>query len=573
MCGPEYERLALNFAASKDDALAEEAGNCAMRHLAESCYLRHGDTFWVMEANKLWRTCTKKMRARQKSLVRRGNAALGTLLTREIYKCARRLAPERPLRREVTLRTVGDPGWGCLAQIFHACRSVADQHNPCWTGAGSSQDKNIKPSPVPTINNTARDDLNHHGNAQKHGKQGQVFDFGMENNMPEAELLEKEWHKVSEPSESVQLELQSESTCLKLQPSQQALLTNAHEAGIRIFREAKHQPFGNTPSVEICKLQSLWRATIARHICGAALKDKCSLRVAMSVTQTKYLHEHTTRYQTISLDRDFRAIWTLQQLRRHRKARELSRSQVAAALCPQITLWGASRTKASQLMRARKMDGNLQAALAASDTTIIRMQDELNLLHATHTHALDEVYNLVRATHSLSEIIVNGATFAATAYNFTPARDALKSNEPNVVLPILRKLKVLSKRHIGCCLKMIQVGMPLALVRLLGQADDACALLSFAILENLAKWQISAIADTGVIIALTRTLVLSVTPEVKDQAARTLALFQPTEYFESGVRGAISNTNTCILIEDKLSLKRAGIHDVFLAKFGLKRIR
>ena len=83
----------------------------------------------------------------------------------------------------------------------------------------------------------------------------------------------------------------------------------------------------------------------------------------------------------------------------------------------------------------------------------------------------------------------------------------------------------------------------------------------------------SAIADTGVIIALTRTLVLSVTPEVKDQAARTLALFQPTEYFESGVRGAISNTNTCILIEDKLSLKRAGIHDVFLAKFDFKRIR
>ena len=96
MCGHEYERLALRFAASKDGALAQEAGSCAMRHLVESCYLRRGAKFWGMEANKLWRTCTKKMRARQKSLVRRGNSALGTLLTRAIYKCARRLAPERP---------------------------------------------------------------------------------------------------------------------------------------------------------------------------------------------------------------------------------------------------------------------------------------------------------------------------------------------------------------------------------------------------------------------------------------------------------------------------------------------
>ena len=217
-------------------------------------------------------------------------------------------------------------------------------------------------------------------------------------------------------------------------------------------------------------------------------------------------------------------------------------------------------------MRARKTDGNLRAALAASDTTIIRMQDELNLLHATHTVVLDEVHNLVTATSSLSAIIANGAIFAATAYNFTPARDALKSNEPNVALPILRKLKVLSERHIGCCLKMVQVGMPFALVRLLGQADDARALLSFEILENLAKWQISAIADTGVVIALTRTLLLSVTPEVKDQAARTLALFQPTEYFQSGFRCAISNTNTGILLVDKLFLKRAGIHEASLAK-------
>lgn len=569
MCGHEYERLALRFAASKDGALAQEAGSCAMRHLVESCYLRHGDKFWGMEANKLWRTCTKKMRARQKSLVRRGNSALGTLLTREIYKCARRLAPERPLRREVGLRTVGDPGWGCLAQIFHACRSAAEQHNPCWTGAGSSQDENIKkPGPVPTRYNTSRDDLSHHGNAQNYRKQGQVFDFGMEDSRPVVELLEKEWHKVSEPSESVQLELQSESKCVELQPSQQALLTNAHEVGIRRFREAKYQPFKITPSGEICKLQSLWRATIARHMCSAALKDRCSLRVAITATQTKFLYEYTTKCcQTTSLS-NFRATRTLQQLRRDKKARELKspRCQVTATLCPQISLGGATRTKASRLMRARKTDGNLRAALAASDTTIIRMQDELNLLHATHTVVLDEVHNLVKATRSLSAIIANGAIFSATAYNFTPARDALKSNEPNVALPILRKLKVLSERHIGCCLKMVQVGMPFALVRLLGQADDARALLSFEILENLAKWQISAIADTGVVIALTRTLLLSVTPEVKDQAARTLALFQPTEYFQSGFRCAISNTNTGILLVDKLFLKRAGIHEAFLAK-------
>ena len=95
---------------------------------------------------------------------------------------------------------------------------------------------------------------------------------------------------------------------------------------------------------------------------------------------------------------------------------------------------------------------------------------------------------------------------------------------------------------------------------------EALGELDLLKLENLAKWQISAIADTGVVIALTRTLLLSVTPEVKDQAARTLALFQPTEYFQSGFRCAISNTNTGILLVDKLFLKRAGIHEAFLAK-------
>ena len=39
------------------------------------------------------------------------------------------------------------------------------------------------------------------------------------------------------------------------------------------------------------------------------------------------------------------------------------------------------------------------------------MQDELNLLHVTHTVVLDEVHNLVKATRSLSAIIANGPYF------------------------------------------------------------------------------------------------------------------------------------------------------------------
>ena len=85
----------------------------------------------------------------------------------------------------------------------------------------------------------------------------------MEDSRPVLELLEKEWHKVSYPLN--QYSLNSKASQVRAQPLQQALLTNAHEVGIRRFREAKYQPF-KIISGEICKLQSLWRATIALHV-------------------------------------------------------------------------------------------------------------------------------------------------------------------------------------------------------------------------------------------------------------------------------------------------------------------
>ena len=89
----KYVALANEFAGSKDDALVGEAGGCAIYLFAESCHLHHGDSFWVMEANKLWRACVKKAKARRRSSAQRGGCGDESFLAEELRKAAHRLVP------------------------------------------------------------------------------------------------------------------------------------------------------------------------------------------------------------------------------------------------------------------------------------------------------------------------------------------------------------------------------------------------------------------------------------------------------------------------------------------------
>ena len=85
--------LANEFARTKDEALVREAGGCAIYLFTESCHAHHGASCWAMEANKLWRACVKKAKARRRSSANRGGCGDESFLAEELRKAAHRLVP------------------------------------------------------------------------------------------------------------------------------------------------------------------------------------------------------------------------------------------------------------------------------------------------------------------------------------------------------------------------------------------------------------------------------------------------------------------------------------------------
>mmetsp|Transcript_36580 Transcript_36580/g.113178 ORF Transcript_36580/g.113178 Transcript_36580/m.113178 type:complete len:387 (-) Transcript_36580:195-1355(-) len=368
----EYNRLANAFGQGKDQSLVYEAGGKAIYLLAVNCHLRYGKTWWIMEANKIWRTCVKKKaRARRRNLLRRGGLASGTYLSGELCKCARRLVPEKFGRVTVVLPkfSAEEPGWGSVAQTFQACRVGFQKVLP--PGLSLAPQKVLPPNWL-----SQRD----HQEIES-----------------ESVLSHLEWHKISEPSETSQIdsapelrELQGELRRLKKQLSKQAQRANAHEAEIRKLRESKYQLLKMTSNQEACKIQTLWRSSIAQSDCFTTLgqeADKPASRLcggAATIIQAMWRCVRTRRrFQAVIENRALRAARTLQSLGQRRAHR--CAMQQFAAVRVQALLRCAAQTRVRRLKRARANIIRLKTALAASDTTIINLHESLNSLHALHS--------------------------------------------------------------------------------------------------------------------------------------------------------------------------------------------
>mmetsp|Transcript_22950 Transcript_22950/g.70991 ORF Transcript_22950/g.70991 Transcript_22950/m.70991 type:complete len:347 (+) Transcript_22950:247-1287(+) len=326
----ELENLARSFVKSKDGDLAAEAGGCAIYLLAESCYLRYGDERWKMEANKLWRSCAKKAKARR-------NVAQSRLMpddfffAKEICKRAQRLVP-------------GPPSCQRLAAVLS---STAHGQTACKMLVGDGE-------------------------------------RGCEDN--------QEQHKVSEPSECSQpeaevevMELRGELRRLKQQLSRQARHATAREVEIQKLRKSKHKLLKMTCKAEAHKIQALWRRAIARSTL-APLKTQALREAAATILQANYRCRRVARhYEAVSWNRILRAARAIQSLSSYSQMRNraCAKRQIAATRL-QAILRGAVKTRVRRLKHARVVDKNHLVVLAASDATINTLNEELNLLHALY---------------------------------------------------------------------------------------------------------------------------------------------------------------------------------------------
>jgi ribosomal protein L29 len=221
--------LVREFAANKATPLIAEAGECAVHLLTEGCYLRYGENHWRMEANKLWRACIKKAKAKNRTLSRRGVPRNESILAKEMYKCAQRLRRDPlghhavPQKRCACAALIQD-GWmgGCklIQKLAYLVQS------PPWLRIHRQEGGGSRDNPPACLD--PKDCFE--GNKSSSS----------------AVLKEVEWHKVSEPSERSQLEIDTEilelrrELCrMRQQLSRQAQLTNACELELGKLRECK----------------------------------------------------------------------------------------------------------------------------------------------------------------------------------------------------------------------------------------------------------------------------------------------------------------------------------------------
>mmetsp|Transcript_22949 Transcript_22949/g.70990 ORF Transcript_22949/g.70990 Transcript_22949/m.70990 type:complete len:382 (+) Transcript_22949:247-1392(+) len=361
----ELENLARSFVKSKDGDLAAEAGGCAIYLLAESCYLRYGDERWKMEANKLWRSCAKKAKARR-------NVAQSRLMpddfffAKEICKRAQRLVPGPPSCQRLA---------AVLSSTAHgqtACKMlVGDGERGC-------EDNQEQPTHSPTQM------VSLHETSSSKSQQASDYE--------EFAISSLEWHKVSEPSECSQpeaevevMELRGELRRLKQQLSRQARHATAREVEIQKLRKSKHKLLKMTCKAEAHKIQALWRRAIARSTL-APLKTQALREAAATILQANYRCRRVARhYEAVSWNRILRAARAIQSLSSYSQMRNraCAKRQIAATRL-QAILRGAVKTRVRRLKHARVVDKNHLVVLAASDATINTLNEELNLLHALY---------------------------------------------------------------------------------------------------------------------------------------------------------------------------------------------
>ena len=542
----KYVALANEFAGSKDDALVGEAGGCAIYLFAESCHLHHGDSFWVMEANKLWRACVKKAKARRRSSAQRGGCGDESFLAEELRKAAHRLVPPDVFgggRAEVDITS----GFGGLdrelAPVVCIPAPCAVEDAPL-SPLSASPRRFARPPPsfelavlgTPEVEDFenfsegAQEEVGALRGPRRDGGGGgsaaaasaggasearpptfeDLRSLGAEERKESTLLLSEEilseedvlwpkaeeasvvstmsredlYHKVSEPSESSQLEatpevteLQGELRRLKAQLSKQAMISHAHEAEIRRLRAAKYELARKTSNAEATRVQAAWRRAALAKRASAAVRRERALVSAVVLVQA--------RARGCAAARETRAAAAA---RRDRAAGRVARAvrrgatRARAAVVVQAAVRGATATRGPRLRRLARETRRLADALEQSWRSARGLNDALQLERAAHAIDLHEAEDLTMTACELAGLAANGACAAADAGRFGPAVDALRCGVRGVVVPVIAALARRCCRDDGddvtlrhaAARDLVAAGVPNALLQLIdaGESTD-----------------------------------------------------------------------------------------------------
>ena len=207
-----------------------------------------------MEANKLWRTCVKKAKARRRrntsGVSPKRDLGRDFFLAKELCKCAQRLVP----RENIGLRN--------------------KDNRPSKTSSRSSQQAENHSLSYKTSICQA------HNVEHELGKS--LRGWPQQNNHETVSVSTISYLEWCEISDRPQLELdiiqlRGELSCLKRQLWTQAQLVNAHnKSEIHTFK------------TETCKIQALWRAALERSKYNATLHMQATLKTAATVLQARY---------------------------------------------------------------------------------------------------------------------------------------------------------------------------------------------------------------------------------------------------------------------------------------------
>jgi len=598
---PEYETLAREFAAGKDAALVGEAGGCAVYLLTESCHLRHGESCWVMEANKLWRACVKKAKARRRSSVQRRWSTDSSFLAEELHKCARRLFLHR-LTHGGEVKPLGNPGG--VVGTYRVVMEVTESGEP-----KELSPKSLLESPhlgfrfgEEEVGEAFEDAIDAERMLLSASVSPQWLDsgtFGVAEHKDltqmsrpckpeEVSLIPQisrdiECHKVSEPSESSTTEqlleiteLQDELRRLKQQLSKQAQLANAHEAEIRRLRESKYELLKMTSNAEAKQIQILWRRT--RRAKVAVVVRGARMDTAAITVQASFRRAHSLRtYEIIRrrrLEIATRAVYAVQRLGRHVSAKcAAAVARHAAAVRLQALARGAAMTRGTRLKRAALTARKLRCDLDTANTAAIILSERLSLARAAHAIDRIDLRDLTETAFDLAGLAANGAVAAAECGDFTPAAFALQTNVRGVVLPTLVKIRSLAWHCPDARNVMIAQGMVSSLNYVLCYTPIAThASAAAEILSHLARCDADRLVNTGAIAALVHCMFgpHARLPNFKDHASDALVELQKIPNFITAFRHAFADAGVTISEADANRISKGGLDHDLLEKIALK---